>query len=237
MAGDKVSSSNVSAIIPAAGQGLRFGGKGLKQFKLLAGKPLFVHALEVFAFHDDINEIVIPVPADKVELTKAEIASRSFKKPVTVVAGGARRQDSVQNGLNALTGTAEIVVIHDAGRPFITTGMISGVIAGCKNHDGAIVAQPASDTVKLVNPGSHHISKTIPRETIWLAQTPQAFRQPQLQEAMATASRDGIAGTDEASLLERLGHIVAIVPGSPENLKITSPEDWQQAAAILEGKK
>lgn len=233
---EKVNSCKVSAVIPAAGQSLRFSGKTPKQFKDIAGQPLLFHTLKPFLSQSAITEIIVVVPTDWIATLSTAIKQIDFQGKIRLVAGGKRRQDSVFNGVKATTEDTEIVIIHDAGRPFVTEQMIIDCIVACNNHDGAIVALPARDTVKDVSTGSHHINGTIPRETIWLAQTPQAFPKKILIEALRSAHTYNISGTDEAALVERLGYQVAVVEGSPQNLKITTLEDWQYAASILERK-
>jgi len=224
----------ISAIIPAAGHGLRFGGSMPKQFKNIGGRPLLLHTVQPFVVSSKITEIIIAVPSDWIGEISELIAGIDNDQKIKLVAGGERRQDSVNNGLQAVAADTDIVVIHDAGRPFVTEKMIDDCISACEHHAGAIIAMPARDTVKSVATGEHHIEGTIPRSTIWLAQTPQAFQKDILTTALLAADSENISGTDEAALVERLGHQVAVVEGSPKNIKITTPEDWQYAATILE---
>jgi len=214
----------VGVILPAAGAGLRFGEP--KQFKTLGKRPLLFHSLIPFLHSPLISEIVVVVPHDTVRQVQREIHSFTRSKPVTVVAGGARRQDSVFAGVKALSADIELVVIHDAVRPFITEQMIAVTIDACDRWDGAIVALPARDTIKQVEPETGWIQNTLDRQTIWQAQTPQTFRRHPLTRALETAEQEEITGTDEACLLDRLGYSVKVVAGSPTNIKITTPEDW-----------
>ena len=153
-----------------------------------------------------------------------------------VVAGGEERQDSVRVGLAAVGADAEIVLVHDAVRPFLTTDMIRRVVEAAGRHGAAIVAIPMRDTVKRVGNGGL-IQETVDRAPLWLAQTPQAARRAVLQDAHRKAQQDGFRGTDEAQLVERIGHPVAIVEGSTENIKITRPEDLLIGEAILAGRR
>jgi len=224
----------ICAIIPAAGHGLRFGGSMPKQFKEFGGRPLLLHTMQPFIASSKIAEIIIAVPADWIGEISELMAGIDCDQKIELVAGGERRQDSVNNSLQAVAADTDIVVIHDAGRPFVTEKMIDDCINACEQHAGAIVALPARDTVKSVAAGGHHIERTIPRSIIWLAQTPQAFQKDILVAALQAADSENISGTDEAALVERLGYEVAVVEGTPMNIKITSPEDWQYAISILE---
>jgi 2-C-methyl-D-erythritol 4-phosphate cytidylyltransferase len=220
----------VGVILPAAGAGTRFGEA--KQFRIFDGHTLLEHALIPFLDIAAIHEIVIVVPVDRIGDTAQKISPFSAKKQFSVVAGGERRQDSVRAGLRVLDKDCTIVCIHDAARPFLNRRMIEGTIAACKGNDGAIAAIPVSDTLKRVSDGGRHIEETIQRETVWQAQTPQTFQRQALEEALAAADRDGITGTDESALLERLGYSIAVIEGSPANLKITTTEDWAVAEAL-----
>ncbi len=231
-----VKTSKISAVIPAAGQGLRFGESTPKQFKAIAGSPLLFHTLRPFLALPGIIEIIIAVPKDWITDLKKQINKIDPQGKIGLVIGGKRRQDSVFNAVKATATDTEIIIIHDAGRPFASQQMIIDCLLACENHPGAIVAVPAHDTVKEVSSGQNLITKTIPREIIWLAQTPQAFKKAILLEALQAAERNNISGTDEAALVERLGYRVAVVMGSRGNRKITTPEDWQYAQAIMEDK-
>ncbi len=214
----------VGAVIPAAGAGLRFGEP--KQFKTLGKRPLLFHSLFPFLRSSLVSEIVVVVPQDTVRQVQREIHSFTRSKPVNVVVGGIRRQDSVFAGVKALSADIELVAVHDAVRPFLTEQMIAATIDACDRWDGAVVALPARDTIKQVEPETGRIQNTLDRQTIWQAQTPQTFRRRPLTRALEKAEQEKITGTDEACLLERLGYTVKVVPGSPTNIKITTPEDW-----------
>lgn len=214
----------LGVIIPAGGSGVRFGEH--KQFKQFGKRPLLYYTLSVFLEYDNLDEIVVAVPEDDVPQVKREIASITQHQSVYVVPGGERRQDSVRAGLEKLSPACDLVCIHDAVRPFLTIEMVSGAVEACRNSDGAVIAIPARDTIKQVDPETGKIEKTVPREKLWLAQTPQVFRREPLEKALQNAGQNQITGTDEAALLEIMGYEVCVVPGHPTNLKITTRDDW-----------
>ena len=221
------------AIIVGAGRGLRFASDSQtqKQFLLLGGEPLILKTLQLFLTSNRISSCVLVVPKSAVDLIKKEVAPYASEDNIRVIAGGERRQDSVRFGVEAADG-ADVVVVHDAVRPFVRQEWISQVIDRCINNDGAIVALSVSDTLKKVVDG--RISETIPRDNIWQAQTPQAFRRELLMEVYASVDWENVHVTDEAQLLEIVGKSVAIVPGSSENFKITTQDDWSKAEVIWE---
>ena len=221
------------AIIVGAGRGLRFASDSQtqKQFLLLGGEPLILKTLQPFLTSNRISSCVLVVPKSAVDLIKKEVAPYASEDNIRVIAGGERRQDSVRFGVEAADG-ADVVVVHDAVRPFVRQEWISQVIDRCINNDGAIVALSVSDTLKKVVDG--RISETIPRDNIWQAQTPQAFRRELLMEVYASVDWENVHVTDEAQLLEIAGKSVAIVPGSSENFKITTQDDWSKAEVIWE---
>ena len=218
----------ITAVIPAAGSGERFGGT--KQLKIMGGRPLLFHTLKPFIDSDLIFEIVVVAPKNDVQQLSRELKSMISVKPVTVVAGGNTRQKSVFNGLKVASDSSELICVHDAVRPFVTKELIEKAVSGCSEHDGVIVAQPSTDTIKKVM--DNQILETLQREIIWRAQTPQVFSKSALQEALKMAEEENIQGTDEASLLERIGYQVGFVEGSSLNIKITTKEDWVFAEAI-----
>ena len=213
------------AVIAAAGTGERFGEK--KQFKLLGRRPLLFHTLTPFLGCSDIAEIVVVVPKENLESVSRELASYTSAKPVKTVSGGARRQDSVLNGCRALSDDVEIIAVHDAARPFVTSELISATVSGCNEVEGCIAALPSKDTVKQV--AENNIQQTLDRSTIWLAQTPQTFH----REILINALQQDMDATDEASLVEAIGGNVAITQGFAGNFKITTNEDWQLAEGII----
>lgn len=218
----------ISALIPAAGSGERFGGK--KQLKILGNRPLLFHTLRPFMELDLISEIVVVAPKEEVLQLDQQLRSTISTKAVKVVAGGKTRQDSVYNGLIATNKSHELICVHDAVRPFVTTDLIEKAANSCRKHDGVIVALRSSDTIKRIM--EDQILETLPRETIWRAQTPQVFFRSALLEALELAETENIQGTDEASLLERIGYQVGFIEGSSLNIKITTKEDWVFAEAI-----
>lgn len=218
----------ISAIIPAAGSGERFGGK--KQLKNLDGRPLLYHTLQPFIQSTLIDEIVVVVAEGDVDQLDRELKSFISSKPIKMVAGGSSRQISVHNGLAAVDESSEFICVHDAVRPFASKNLIEKAVTACKDHDGVIVALSSTDTIKRVM--EDQILETIPREKIWRAQTPQVFSKAALQEALELAKSEDIQGTDEAALLERIGYQIGFVEGSPMNIKITTEEDWVFAEAI-----
>jgi len=220
--------TKITAVIPAAGSGERFGGK--KQLKIMGGRPLLFYTLKPFIDSDLIFEIVVVASKNDVQQLSRELKSMISVKPVTVVSGGNTRQKSVFNGLKAASDSSELICVHDAVRPFVTKELIEKTVNACSEHDGVIVAQPSTDTIKKVM--DNQILETLQREIIWRAQTPQVFSKSVLQEALKMAEEENIQGTDEASLLERIGYQVGFVEGSSLNIKITTKEDWVFAEAI-----
>jgi 2-C-methyl-D-erythritol 4-phosphate cytidylyltransferase / 2-C-methyl-D-erythritol 2,4-cyclodiphosphate synthase len=223
---------HVAAIIVAAGKGERAGLAQPKQFLDLGdGQPMFARSLESFAACDLVREIVLVLPAGW------EGTRPTGGRAIRTVTGGARRQDSVANALASLSDAADLIVIHDAARPFVTADLIERTIRAAAEHGAAIAAVAATDTVKQASDrhadGTWRIRATLPRETIYLAQTPQAFRRSVLSDAMTRAS-DGTF-TDEAMLVERAGFPVHIVAGDPANIKVTTPHDLAAARARVTG--
>lgn len=221
-----------SAIITAGGRGARFGSGAPKQFAALGGKPLLAHSVETFSGLEIIGEIVIVAPGDWTAYVEKEIARIPGSRVSRVVPGGPERQHSVENGLSALSGTPEVVVIHDGVRPFASAPLIEEVIREARAHGAALAALPVGDTVKKAGE-TGLVESTIPRETLWLAQTPQAFRYAVLKEAFERAHEDGFLATDEALLVERAGGSVKLVRGSPYNIKITTREDLALGELLL----
>ncbi len=221
---------HVAAIIAAGGRGVRLGADRPKQFLKLGGRSILDLSIDALAASDRIHEIVVAVPPDHLDATAAAWAGVTGK-PLTIVAGGMRRQDSVANALARTAATADIILIHDAARPFVTAGVIARTIDAAVTHGAAIAALSVRDTVKQagasVADGSRPITATIPRDSIFLAQTPQAFRRDVLARALAAGHT--IDATDEAMLVERLGLPVQIVEGDAGNIKVTTPEDLEAA--------
>jgi 2-C-methyl-D-erythritol 4-phosphate cytidylyltransferase len=223
---------NVCAIVAAAGAGRRMKADRPKQFLELEGTPILVLTLRKLDASPSIGRIVVASPPEAVEDVRRLAGEAGLSKPVTAVAGGDRRQDSVAIAIEALPGDIDLVLVHDGVRPFVSLQEIEDVIEGAKRTGAAILAIPITDTVKEVE--RDLVKSTLMREHLVLAQTPQAFRTPVLAEAFRSAARDGYYGTDEASLVERAGHPVLLVRGSGRNIKITRPADLALARFLLE---
>ena len=219
----------VSAIIPAAGSGRRFGEA--KQFKLLAGRPLLFHSMKPFLESSIIQEVIVVVPDYQIDTVHNDLLSISAGKPLKVIAGGTRRQDSVKNGVTATVSSTTMVCIHDAVRPFVSETLINNSIAACKTADGAVVALRSVDTVKLSEHGI--VKETLNREKIWLVQTPQTFRKDKLIQALDHADEKSLTATDESYLMEAMGFSVALVQGEINNFKITTMDDWKRAEYLI----
>ena len=216
---------HVSAIIAAGGRGSRFGGSQPKQLEMLAGVPILKRTVDTFLQGYAFDEVIVALPPD--------LAAHppSYLDDVIVVEGGQRRQDTVVNAFRAVAPSSQLIVIHDAARPLVSASLIERTIEAAMKHGAAIAALPARDTVKRGD-ALRMIRGTIPREEIFLAQTPQAFRVGVLRDALALASAESDA-TDEATLAERAGHAVYLVDGDPRNLKITTPEDVEIAERLV----
>jgi 2-C-methyl-D-erythritol 4-phosphate cytidylyltransferase len=233
----------VFVIIPAAGLGTRMAPPSAtaptKQFKELGGIPILVHTLRVFAATAAVYEIIVALRKDEIAGFRAQLEKQFpeiLKKRLQIVEGGEHRQNSVANALQTLGADPEdVVLVHDAVRPFVTSEIIGNVIQAAEKHRAAIAGWPAVDTVKQVERTADGaiIKATIPRASVVMAQTPQGFRYDILKKAFDEAAADGFLGTDEASLIERAGLPVAVVMGSPKNIKITTPADMELAEFYL----
>ena len=222
----------VGAIIAAAGFGRRMKADRPKQFLALNGTPIIIHTIRKFDASAVIDYIIVTAPRESVEELRDLVKSAGFSKPVVVVEGGERRQDSVAAGLAHLQPGTDIVAVHDGVRPFVSAEDIQNVVRQAGQSGAAILAVPIVDTVKQVE--KELVVSTITREHLVLAQTPQVFRTEVLTQAFDRARQDEYYGTDESSLVERLGRPVAIVRGSERNIKITRPTDLTLARAFLE---
>ncbi|MDL1968418.1 MAG: 2-C-methyl-D-erythritol 4-phosphate cytidylyltransferase [Deltaproteobacteria bacterium] len=225
----------ISAVIVAAGKGIRMDDNVRKQYLLLDDRPIISRTIEVFDECNIIDEIFLIVPEEDFVFCNENILNQqNFQKKVSLVPGGAKRQDSVYNGLLAIDNITDdsIVVIHDGVRPFIRSEQLTECITCATDHDACIFGIPAYDTLKRVN-SSGFIENTIERSTIWLAQTPQAFKYNLIKRAHENALRTGINGTDDAMLVEQLGIKVRVVRGSRCNVKITTREDLLLARAMV----
>src|SRR5271163_3441071 len=237
----------VFVIVPAAGLGTRMAPPSpakskkapTKQFKELAGVPILVHTLRKFAAAPKVHEIIVALRKDEIDGFRAQLEKQYpeiLSKRLKLVEGGEHRQDSVANALAHTAADGEdIVLVHDAVRPFVTPEIITNVIDAAHKHGAAIAGWPAVDTVKQVERTAEGalIKATIPRASVVMAQTPQGFRYSILKKAFDDAVADGFLGTDEASLIERAGLPVVVVMGSARNIKITTPADMELAEFYL----
>jgi len=237
----------VFVIIPAAGLGTRMGGLTAgakparvtatsKQFAEIGGAAILVHTLRKFDVVAEISEMVLALRTEDAPAFQARLQQEGLRKKITVVAGGENRQQSVANALAKIDAAPDdLVLVHDAVRPFVDGEIIENVIRAAARHGAAIAGLPAVDTVKQVDRTADGaiVVSTIPRARVVLAQTPQGFRYDVLKKAFDEAQADGFQGTDEASLVERTGHEVAVVMGSAQNIKITTPADLELAEFLL----
>jgi 2-C-methyl-D-erythritol 4-phosphate cytidylyltransferase len=229
----------VAAIIPAAGLGTRMGADVPKQFLELDGVPLVIFTLRRLAACSAITDFFIATRAEDVVSLQDKVAKAAVGRPARVLHGGDTRQQSVANALAQVDPSTELVLVHDAVRPFITAAKVDRILAEARTRGAAILGIPAIDTVKEVKRTSLPedmalISATIPRERIVLAQTPQAFSYALIRNAFKKAAQDDVTGSDEAQIVERFGHDVFVVLGSERNLKITRPADMDLARFYLE---
>jgi 2-C-methyl-D-erythritol 4-phosphate cytidylyltransferase/2-C-methyl-D-erythritol 2,4-cyclodiphosphate synthase len=234
---------HVTAIIAAGGRGQRFGGAEPKQLLSVGGTPILARSVEAFASHPSVDALVIALPQDLADDPPAYLRSAGAfalrGKPCLIVSGGARRQDSVANAFHAAGKTTDVIVIHDAARPFASADLIARTIAAAAESGAAVAALQSRDTVKQRQEGRDGrdghvrlVKATLPRDTIYLAQTPQAFQRDVLRRALEIGARDGVDATDEAALVELAGVPVRLVDGEASNIKITTPDDMVLGEAI-----
>ena len=231
----------VIVIIPAAGLGTRMAppgkrGQPSKQFFEINGTPILIHTLRCFAGNKQVNQIVIALRKNEIGSFRQRLETEKLAAKVELVEGGEHRQESVANAIASLKAAEDdIVLVHDAVRPFVDDEIIANVIRETEKHGAAIAGLPAVDTIKQVERASEGaiITSTIPRERVVQAQTPQGFRYQLIKRAFDSATSDGFTGTDEASLVERLGESVWVVMGSARNIKITTPGDMELAEFFL----
>lgn len=214
---------SIAVLIPAGGIGTRLGRRTPKQFLRIAGATILARTLTHFVRHPSIGTVIVAAPAEHLDRARRLVRSARVK----VVAGGATRQESVFNALQVAPAGVDIVLVHDAVRPFIDRRLIDAVVAAAARDGAAICAMPIAETVKRVRDGV--VAASLDRAELWSVQTPQGFRAALLREAHDKARRDGVVGTDDAMLVERLGHAVRVVPGLAGNVKITTPEDLRRA--------
>ncbi len=226
---------HVTAIVPAAGGGTRLAGEQSKQYLPLAGIPLLARTLRALWASGRVDHLILVVPPGHEARCRMEILEPFGLHADAVVPGGADRQASVFAGLSRVPEGTDLVLVHDGARPFITAEVIQSAVSLAGAVGAAVVAVPITDTIKVVGPDGS-VKETPERGRLWAAQTPQVFRPALLREAHLRALQDGFRSTDDSALVERLGHPVRLVPGSPENLKITTTADLAQADHILQAR-
>lgn len=216
---------DVGVVVVAGGRGARLGGDTPKQFLEIAGVPMLLRALRPFMAHPAVAQVVVVLPAEQAKAPPHWLAGHAGER-LRITSGGAERSDSVANGLAALGESIRFVLVHDAARPFPRTSLIDRVLAAARRGVGAVPAVAVADTVKELDATQQQrVARTVPRDRLVRAQTPQGFPVDMLVRAHERARRDGFSGTDDASLVERLGEPVEVVAGDSRNIKVTTPED------------
>jgi 2-C-methyl-D-erythritol 4-phosphate cytidylyltransferase len=225
----------VTAIIVGAGEGKRMGGPVPKAFLPIAGRPLVLHALDRFFLARSTEKVILVVADTEMQRSQALMQSdlNLSHRPWTLQVGGATRQESVRRGLEQLDSDCEIVVIHDAARPFVSASLIDRCVDEACRVGAVVVGVPVKDTIKVVSQ-EHWVQATPARSSLWEIQTPQVFRKELIVEAHDRAVRQGIDGTDDATLVEQMGKPVLVLQGETTNIKITTPEDILLAEALLQ---
>jgi 2-C-methyl-D-erythritol 4-phosphate cytidylyltransferase len=222
---------DVGVVVVAAGRGTRFGGETPKQYQPIGGVPMVLRAVRPFAAHPDVAQVALVLPPADAEAPPAFLRG-VVGAGLVVVAGGAERSDSVAAGLRALGPECTVVLVHDAARPFVGRAVIDAVIAHARAGEGAVAAVRVSDTLKqAAAEDATRVARTVPRDGLWRAQTPQGFPRAVLERAYA-AARDEGGATDDAALVERTGVSVRLVPDSPRNMKVTTSEDLALAELL-----
>ncbi len=225
-----MSTPRVSLVIPAAGSGTRFGGPIAKQLLLLKGRAVLLRSLDAFA--GQVHEAVLAISADAHDEIAALIATAGLPFPVRLTTGGATRQESVHAGMLASDPTCDLLLVHDAVRPLVPRTCIAACIAALADHVAAVVAVPCAATVKRAR-ADRTVDATVPRDDLWLAQTPQGVRRTEALAAFARAVSEHWSCSDDVQVMERAGHRVALVMGDARNLKLTTPDDWAVAEALI----
>lgn len=220
----------ISLVIPAAGRGTRFGGPVPKQLLLLKGRAVLLRSLDAFA--GLVHEAVLAISDDARDDITALLAGAGLPFPVRLTIGGATRQDSVHAGIRASDPTCDLVLVHDAVRPLVPRTCIAACIAALAEHVAAVVAVPCAATVKRAR-ADLTVDATVPRDDLWLAQTPQGLRRSEALAAFDRAAAEHWSCSDDVQVMERAGHRVALVLGDTRNLKLTTPDDWAVAEALL----
>ncbi|KAB2960550.1 MAG: 2-C-methyl-D-erythritol 4-phosphate cytidylyltransferase [Candidatus Methylomirabilis oxygeniifera] len=222
----------VTAIVPAGGAGIRFGGAVRKQFIALNGLPILSHTLRAIAASNALAAIIIVVPPGEESRGREALGLAGIDLEAEVIPGGRTRQDSVYNGLQRAKADTDLVLIHDGVRPFVSREVVLATIEAAREVGAAVAAVPVIDTIKRVDPDGF-VEETLPRGQLWSIQTPQVFRYALLMQAHLAVRERGIVATDDAALVEQVGGLVKVVRGSYENLKITGEEDMSLADLIL----
>jgi 2-C-methyl-D-erythritol 4-phosphate cytidylyltransferase len=222
--------NEIAVLVPAAGEGTRLGGTR-KQFRRLGDRPLLVQTLLVFERHPAIGHLVVAVPEREVSTVSDRLQGQGLTKLTAVVSGGDSREESVRHALRAVPAPVEIVLVHDAVRPFLAPDAVQAVVEGARTHGAAALAVPVADTLRRGTDGT--FGDTVPRNGLYRMQTPQGFRRAWLEQAhRAVASAPEPVATDDVQLVQQSGHEVQIVEGSPRNFKITTPGDWHLAQQL-----
>ena len=229
-------SGNVAVIIPAAGKSSRFGGREKKPFVSLDGRSIWLRTAEIFWKRDDVSKVYLVIaPEDRDDFRQRFGHLLAFAN-AEVVEGGEERFESVANALARVPDSVQLVAIHDAVRPLTPTSSVDAVFSAAENHGAAMLAIPVTDTLKQVDPATNRITGTVPRDRLWQAQTPQVFRRDLIVAGYAKRNELKIPITDDAQLVEAIGHDVVVVQGSPVNFKITTKDDMQLAEAVLKAR-
>lgn len=226
----------VSVIIAAAGMSNRMGSKINKQFIAIDGKPILAHTIEKFEKCRHVDEIILVSKEEELDYCRKEIVKKyKFNKVANIIRGGKERQDSIYNGILALNEKTDIVLTHDGARPFVKNESIEDGIKAVIEHGACVVGVPVTDTIKVVS-GENSIQSTPQRSLLWAAQTPQCFRKHILIKGYESAITDEFFGTDDSSIVERIGYDVKMIMGSYDNIKITTPEDIILAESLFKDK-
>ncbi len=228
-------SARFAVILPAAGKSSRFHDREKKVFAPLDGRPVWLRSAEVFVTRNDVCQCLIVVAPEDQETFRRRYAANLAFLNIKIADGGKERFDSVANALTLLAPEAEFVAIHDAARPCLTSKLVDDVFAAAAKTGAAMLAMPVTDTLKRTD-AQGRVRETVPRQDLWLAQTPQVFRRDWLTAAYADRARLGRAVTDDAQLVEAAGHTIHVVTGSTGNVKITTKEDLALAQAVLKSR-
>ncbi|HEY1187379.1 MAG TPA: 2-C-methyl-D-erythritol 4-phosphate cytidylyltransferase [Gemmata sp.] len=225
-----------AVIIPAAGRSSRFGGAEKKPFVALDGRPVWLRTAEAFWNRDDVSKVYVVIAPEDRDDFRTRFGHLVAFANAEVVPGGSERFESVANALARVPESVPLVAVHDAVRPLVTPALVDAVVTAASAHGAAMLAVPVADTLKQVEAETNRITGTVPRAGVWQAQTPQVFRRDWLAEAYARRGALTVPITDDAQLIEALGHSVVVVPGSPLNFKITTKDDLELADAVLKAR-